>query len=57
MLITFTIVFHYISQYVDIPYLKQIYYPYVFPYIIYGIELYGACANKVMKQLQTEQNK
>ena len=30
--------FHYISQYEDKPYLKQIYYAYEFPNIRYGIE-------------------
>ena len=50
--------FHYISQYVYKPYMKQIYYEYsVFPYIRYGVELYGTCANSVMKKLQTKQNK
>ena len=34
-----------------------LYYAYVFPYIGYGIELYGTCANTGLTKLQTKQIK
>jgi len=48
---------HYISDFIDKEYLRQIYFAYVFPHIKYGIELYGTCSAKLMKRIQTEQNK
>ena len=49
--------FYYIANVVDEHCIRQIYHAYVFPYIEYGIEVYGACGDTVMKKLQIEQNK
>jgi len=49
--------FNYLAKVIDKECVQQIYYAYVFPYIRYGIEIYGVCDISVMKQLQIEQNK
>jgi hypothetical protein len=49
--------FYYLAKYINPKQIKQIYYAYVFPYIKYGIEIYGACDRTVMKPIQTAQNK
>jgi len=49
--------FYYFANVVSNECIRQIYYAYVFPYIKYGIEVYGTCNESVMKRLQVEQNK
>jgi hypothetical protein len=48
---------YYLANVVNKQCITQIYYAYVFPYIKYGVEVYGTCSESVMKQLQIEQNK
>jgi hypothetical protein len=49
--------FYYLAKYINPKQAEQIYYAYVFPYIKYGIEIYGVCDKTVMKPVQTAQNK
>ena len=49
--------FYYLSNILNKECYNQIYYAYVFPYIKYGIEVYGACNTTLMNRLQREQNK
>ena len=49
--------FHYLAKYIDNDRINQIYYAYVFPYIKYGIEIFGTCDSTTLKPLQTAQNK
>jgi hypothetical protein len=49
--------FRYLASYIKPANAKQIYYAYVFPYIKYGIEVYGTCDPSIMKSLQISQNK
>ena len=43
----------YISQFIHKNNVLQIYYAYMFPYIKYGIEVYGNCPGYVFKKLQS----
>jgi hypothetical protein len=49
--------FRYLADYIKPDNIRQIYYAYVFPYIKYGIEVYGSCDQSILKPLQTAQNK
>ena len=49
--------FYYLSKIVDEKCIKQLYYAYVYPYIQYGIEVYGNCGESVIRRIQVEQNK
>jgi hypothetical protein len=49
--------FRHLADYIKPANAKQIYYAYVFPYIKYGIEVFGTCDPSIMKPLQTSQNK
>ena len=48
---------YYLAKVLNKDCIRQVYYAYVFPYIKYGVELYGTCNDSLMKKLQTEQNK
>ena len=52
-----TAAFYNLAKYIDIQSISKIYYAYVFLFIKYGIEIYGACDPTTMKTLQTAQNK
>ena len=52
-----TSVMHYVSRYITDSHFHRIYYAYIFPYIKYGIELYGSASNKHLNKLQVLQNK
>ena len=49
--------FNYLSKVIDDKCIKQLYYAYVYPYIQYGVEVYGNCGETVIRRLQTQQNK
>ena len=50
-------VFFSLSRFIDTDMVKQIYYAYVYPVILYGIELYGVAKKYILNQLQVVQNK
>ena len=49
--------FYYLASIIDQNHIKQLYYAYIFPYIRYGIEIFGVCDLTTMKKLQVKQNK
>jgi len=52
-----TSIFHYISQFLDHNDVRRVYFAYIFPYIKYGIEIYGMCSKSNLKVIQGVQNK
>ena len=50
-------VFYSISNFIDTAMAVQLYYAYVYPLILYGIELYGVASKSIINQLQVTQNK
>lgn len=46
-----------LSGLIDIDMVKQLYFGYVYPHLIYGVELYGTACKKYINQLQFIQNK
>ena len=49
--------FSYISQFIHRNQIMQLYYAYVFPYIKYGIEIYGSCAKYTLNKIQATQTR
>ena len=52
-----TSAFYSLSRFIDEDMAKQIYYAFVYPHIIYGIESYGSASVTALKRLQIIQNK
>ena len=52
-----TSVFYYISDFIDESDIRRIYFAYVFPYIKYGVEIYGLSSQTNRRSLQGIQNK
>ena len=52
-----TSIFHYISQFLDDNDVRRVYFAYIYPYIKYGIEIYGMCSKSNLKPIQGVQNK
>ena len=48
---------HYLSRFINDDHARRIYYAYVYPHIIYGIENYGLTSKNNMKKIQISQNK
>jgi hypothetical protein len=56
-LMKLTHVFQSLSQFIDANMARQIYFAYIYPHILYGIECYGSCNSKLLSRLQITQNK
>ena len=52
-----TYVFRRLSQYITNEMISQVYYGFVYPHIIYGIEVFGNACTSSIKKLQVVQNK
>jgi hypothetical protein len=50
-------VFYHLSRFIPVELVSQIYYAYVFPYIKYGIEVYGSCSKTALNIIQVKQSK
>jgi hypothetical protein len=48
---------YYLSSFINMSHVRQIYFSYIFPYVKYGIEIYGRCPNYNMKRIQITQNR